>query len=58
MITEMGKTVPSIIIFPVSSAICIIIATLVGYLVFKEKLSVKKIIGLLVGIASIIVIGI
>lgn len=58
MITEMGKTVPSIIIFPVSSAICIIIATLVGYLVFKEKLSVKKIIGLLVGIASIIIIGI
>lgn len=58
MITEMGKTVPSIIIFPVASAICIIIATLVGYLVFKEKLSVKKIIGLLVGIASIIIIGI
>ena len=58
MITEMGKTVSSIIIFPVSSAICIIIATLVGYFVFKEKLSVKKIIGLLVGIASIIIIGI
>lgn len=58
IITEMGKTVPSIIIFPVSSAISIIIATLVGYFIFKEKLSVKKIIGLLVGISSIIVIGI
>ena len=58
IITEMGKTVPSIIIFPVSSAISIIIATLVGYFIFKEKLSVKKIIGLLVGISSIIIIGI
>lgn len=58
IITEMGKTVPSIIIFPVSSAISIIIATLVGYFIFNEKLSVKKIIGLLVGISSIIVIGI
>ena len=58
IITEMGKTVPSIIIFPVSSAISIIIATLVGYFIFKEKLSLKKIFGLIVGIASIIVIGI
>lgn len=58
IITEMGKTVSAIIIFPVSSAISIIIATMVGYIVFKEKLSLKKIIGLVIGIVSIIVIGI
>lgn len=58
IVTEMGKTVPSIVIFPVSSAICILVSTLVGYFVFKEKLSVKKIIGLIVGLASIIIIGI
>lgn len=58
IVTEMSKTVPSIVIFPVSSAISILVATLVGYFVFKEKLSVKKIIGLVVGLASIIIIGI
>lgn len=58
MITEMSKTVPSIIVFPVSSAISILIAVLVGYLVFKEKLSIKKIIGLIVGVASIIILGV
>ncbi len=57
IVTEMGKTVPSIVIFPISSAISILVATLVGYFVFKEKLSVKKIIGLIVGLASIIIIG-
>ena len=58
IITEMSKTVPSIIIFPVSSAISVIIATVVGYFGFKEKLSVKKTIGLIAGIVSVIIIGI
>lgn len=58
IITEMGKKVSAIIIFPVSSAISIIIATMVGYIAFNEKLSLKKIIGLVIGIVSIIVIGI
>lgn len=58
IITEMSKSVPSIIIFPVSSAICIIIATLVGYFGFKEKLSLKKTIGLIVGVAAVIIIGV
>lgn len=58
IITEMSKTVPSIIVFPVSSAISILMAVLVGYLVFKEKLSIKKVIGLIVGIVSIIILGV
>ena len=58
MVTEMGKTIPSIIIFPISSAISILVAVLVGYFVFKESLTCKKVVGIIVGMLSIIIIGI
>lgn len=50
IITEMSRTALSIIIFPLSGAISVIIATVVGYFGFKEKLSVKKQSGLLRGL--------
>ena len=58
LVTELGKTVDSVILFPVSSALTISITTLIGWLVFKEKLTIKNFIGLIVGLLGIIVIGI
>lgn len=58
IITEMGKTVPSIIVFPVSTAISVLIATLVGCLIFKDKLTTKKIAGIILGVISIVIISV
>lgn len=57
-VTEMGKMVSSVILFPVSSAISILMTSLVGLIVFKEKLTVKNVIGLVLGFLSIIVISV
>ncbi len=57
-VTELGKTVDSVILFPVSSAITILMSTVVGWAVFKQKLTVKNLIGLILGFASIILISI
>lgn len=57
LVTELGKTVPSAILFPVSSAICILVTTIVGWIVFKEKMSLKNIIGLVLGALSVIMLG-
>lgn len=58
LVTELGKTVDSVILFPVSSALTISITALIGWLVFKEKLTIKNFIGLIVGLLGIVVIGI
>ena len=58
LVTELGKTVDSVILFPVSSALSIGITAIIGWLVFKEKLTIKNFIGLIVGLLGIIVIGI
>lgn len=58
LITELGKTVSSVILFPISSAITILITTIVGWLVYKEKLSIKNIIGVVLGLLSIVIIGV
>ena len=58
LVTELGKTVDSVILFPVSSALTISITTLIGWVVFKEKLTIKNFIGLVVGLLGIVVIGI
>ncbi len=57
-VTELGKTVDSVILFPVTSAITIVISTIVGWVVFKQKLTVKNTIGLILGFVSIILISI
>lgn len=57
VVTELGKTLPSVILFPVSNAISIVVTALIGLLVFKEKLTVKSIIGLVVALAGIVFIG-
>lgn len=58
LVTELGKTVPSIILFPVSSAISIGLSALIGWLLYKEKLTTRNFIGLFIGLLGIIVIGV
>lgn len=58
LVTELGKTVDSVILFPASSAISIGITAIVGWCFFKEKLTIKNFLGLIVGLAGIIVIGV
>lgn len=57
LVTELGKTVPSVILFPISSAISIGLSALVGWVMYKEKLTTRNFIGLFVGLLGIIVIG-
>jgi drug/metabolite transporter (DMT)-like permease len=57
LVTELGKTVPSVILFPISSAISIGLSALIGWVMYKEKLTKKNFIGLFVGLLGIIVIG-
>ncbi len=57
IITYLASSVPSVILFTVSSAISIIIATLVGIFVFHEKLTVMNGIGLILGLASIVMVN-
>ncbi|MBO5925174.1 MAG: hypothetical protein J6Q52_02840 [Clostridia bacterium] len=57
LVTEMSKSVDSILLFPISSAISIFITTLIGWIVFKEKLTLRNFVGLIIELISIIVIG-
>ncbi len=57
LVTELGKTVSSAVLFPVSATISICITVIVGWLVYKEKLTVKNIIGVVLGLIAIIVLA-
>ena len=58
LVTTMAQTVPSVILFTVSSAISVIITCIVGATVFKEKITWKNIIGLILGIGSIVIVNV
>ena len=58
LVTQMGKTVDSVILFPVSSALSLGLVALVGWAAFQEKLALKNWIGLLIGLLGIVIIGI
>lgn len=58
LVTEMAKTVPSAVLFTVSNAISIIITCVVGAAVFKERITVKNMIGIALGFASVVIISI
>ncbi|MBQ5926359.1 MAG: hypothetical protein IIX01_00365 [Clostridia bacterium] len=57
-VTKLGKTVSSVVLFPVSAAITICITVLVGRIVYKEKLTVKNLVGVALGLLAIIVLAI
>lgn len=55
--TTLAKSVSSVALFTVTSALSVIITCIVGAAMFKEKLTVKNIIGLLLGFASIVIVN-
>ncbi len=58
LITTLATTVPSAILFTVSSALSIMITCAVGALVYKEKLNLKNVVGLILGFASIVIVSV
>lgn len=57
LVTELGKTVPSAILFSVSYAISIIITILVSVLYYKEKITWKNIVGILLCVGALAIIN-
>ena len=57
LITLCARTVSSAILFTVSGGISLIVAILVGTLIFKEKLTVNSFIGLIISLAAIAVLS-
>lgn len=58
LVTTLGKNIPSVVLFPVSSAITITITAVVGAVAFKEKITLKKAIGMLLGLSAIVIINV
>lgn len=58
LITELGKTVDTVVLFPVSASIGICITVLVGWIVYKEKLTLKNILGVVIGLCAVILLAI
>ena len=57
LVTELGKTVESAILFSVSYAISILITILVGAIYYKEKVTWKNVIGIVLCIGSLAIIN-
>ena len=54
LVTMLAGTLPSVVLYTVSSCMAIMITTLVGFFGFQEKLTVKNLAGLLLGVLSIV----
>lgn len=52
------KTLNAVVVYPTYSVSAIVIITIVGLLFFKEKLKIKEIIGMIIIIASIILLNV
>ena len=57
LVTELGKSVDSAILFSVSYAISIIITILVGSIYYKEKITFKNVIGVLLCVGALAIIN-
>ncbi|MBQ4269747.1 MAG: hypothetical protein IJB97_08895 [Clostridia bacterium] len=57
IVTELGKTIDSAILFSVSYAIGILVTILVGSLYYKEKITGKNIIGIFLCVGSLAIIN-
>ena len=58
LVTTLSKTIPSAQLFPISCAISIAVTTIVSMLRFKEKLNWKNIVGIIIGLVSIIMLNV
>ena len=56
--TELTAMVPAALLFSISNAIAIIVTMLVGCIVYKEKIGVKNIIGIVLCAVSLTVVGV
>jgi drug/metabolite transporter (DMT)-like permease len=57
LVTELGKSVDSAILFSVSYAISIIITILVGSIYYKEKITLKNVIGVVLCVGALAIIN-
>ena len=57
LVTQLGKEISSVILFPVSASISVCITVIVGWVVYKEKLTMKNLIGVALGLMSIIILA-
>ena len=57
LVTELGKSVDSAILFSVSYAISIIITILVGVIYYKEKITFKNVIGVVLCVGALAIIN-
>ncbi len=55
--TVVSKTLPSVLVFPIVNGGGLILSTIIAALFFKEKLTGKSIIGLLLGVCALLVIN-
>lgn len=58
VMTTLAKTVDSVVLFSVESIISIAATTAVGAVFFKEKITVKKIVGIAIGLVGIFFINV
>ena len=58
LVTEMGKKISSVILFPVIALISICITVFVGWIIYKEKLTTKNIIGVILGLIAVFVLSV
>ncbi len=54
----LSTVIPSVVFFPLSNSSVVILSTLSGMVLFKEKLSKLQIAGMLIGLAALIITGI
>lgn len=57
LVTELARTVESVILFTISSALSIIITSVVGAVFFREKLTLRNICGIALGIGAVLIIN-
>jgi len=57
LVTELGKYISSAILFSVSYAIGIVITILVGVIFYKEKITIKNIIGIILCVGALTLIN-
>ena len=58
VMTVLASSIPSVILFPLFNGMGIILVCVVSAVLFKERLTVKKIIGLAAGILGLYLINI
>ena len=57
-VTTLAKTVPSAVLYTVSSAISVIVTSIVGATMFGEKITWKNVVGIILGLGAIVVVNV